>query len=46
MVDQAQIQPNFTLKVDLDNFSVKEQESNTRNYQNTIKTYRDRKSVV
>ena len=33
----AQTQPNFTLKVDLDTFSVREQESNTKNYQNKLK---------
>ena len=46
MVDLAQIQPNFALNLDLDPLSVREQESNARNYQNKLKISRSKLQVL
>lgn len=40
MVDLSQIQPNLALNLDLDPLSVREQESNSRKYQNKLKISR------
>lgn len=46
MVDQAQIQPNLALNLDLDTLSWREQESHTWNLQNTIKTCRSNLEIL